>query len=104
MPLFSSSFIGYDLAVTDESILLSDYFFKNSQIAGGTENHSFELPMIDMGKSLGHFASGECGIDVVLNYGDYKHNFDNGEFAFNFSLCLRMIGSSMYLLHLIIVF
>ncbi|ESU28689.1 hypothetical protein FLJC2902T_12800 [Flavobacterium limnosediminis JC2902] len=82
-PPFASRFIGYDPNITDESILLSDYFFKNSEIASGTENHPFELPMIDAGKSLGHFASGECGIDVVLNYGDYKHNFDNGEFIFD---------------------
>ncbi|WP_155958865.1 hypothetical protein [Flavobacterium limnosediminis] len=82
-PPFASRFIGYDPNITDESILLSDYFFKNSEIASGTENHPFELPMIDAGKSLGHFASGECGIDVVLNYGDYKHNFENGEFVFD---------------------
>ncbi|MDY0990343.1 hypothetical protein SOM12_23145 [Flavobacterium sp. CFBP9031] len=41
------------------------------------------MPLIDIGKSLGNFAQGESGIDVVLNYGDYKHDFDNTEFAFN---------------------
>jgi hypothetical protein len=86
VPAFTAKYIGYDPTVLD-SVLLSSLFFKESEFvaAGNTfdEKDDFELPLIDMGKSLGSFASGECGIDVVLNYGDYKHNFNNSEFVFD---------------------
>ncbi|UTN03974.1 hypothetical protein L0669_21950 [Flavobacterium bizetiae] len=86
VPPFKASYIGYDLKFPD-STLLSDVFFKESQFEdkNGTveEKDPFELPMIDMGKSLGNFAEGESGIDVVLNYGDYKNNLTNGEFVFD---------------------
>ncbi|KLT67797.1 hypothetical protein [Flavobacterium sp. ABG] len=85
-PAFLAKHIGFDSAIPD-STLLSSLFFKESEfkdINGNlTEKNNFELPLIDIGKSLGNFASGECGIDVVLNYGDYQHNFDNGEFVFD---------------------
>ncbi|WP_149208226.1 hypothetical protein [Flavobacterium johnsoniae] len=85
VPPFTASHIGYNPAVPD-STLLSNFFFKESEFEdkNGTleEKDPFELPMIDMGKSLGNFAQGECGIDVVLNYGDYKID-DAHEFAFN---------------------
>lgn len=86
VPPFKASYIGYDI-LTPDSTLLSDVFFKESQFEdkNGTleENDPFELPMIDMGKSLGNFVEGECGIDIVLNYGDYKNNLTNGEFVFD---------------------
>lgn len=90
-PPFLASYIGYDDSSTMPSATtpLSSFFFKESQFvdAGGTfietQNTAFELPMIAQGKSLGNFASGECGIDVVLNYGDYQHDFDNSEFVFD---------------------
>lgn len=86
VPPFTASHIGYNPAVPD-STLLSNFFFKESEFEdkNGTleEKDPFELPMIDMGKSLGNFAQGECGIDVVLNYGDYKNNLTNGEFIFD---------------------
>jgi hypothetical protein len=86
VPDFTAKYIGYDPTVVD-STLLSSFFFKESEFvaAGATfeENDDFELPLIDIGKSLGSFASGDCGIDVVLNYGDYKQDFDNSEFVFN---------------------
>lgn len=85
-PSFLASYIGYD-AEKPSATPLSDLFFKESifetENNALTEKDSFELPLIDSGKTLGSFAQGECGIDVVLNYGDYKHNFDNGEFAFD---------------------
>lgn len=87
VPPFTAKFIGYDATLTDTTIQLSDFFFKESKFvaAGDTfaEKDDFELPLIDIGKSLGNFAQGECGIDVVLNYGDYKHDFDNTEFVFD---------------------
>lgn len=86
VPPFTAAYIGYDLTAPD-STLLSNLFFKESEFEdkNGTlkEKDPFELPMIDMGKSLGNFAEGECGIDVVLNYGDYKNNLTNGEFVFD---------------------
>ncbi|MBJ2125347.1 hypothetical protein [Flavobacterium sp. IB48] len=93
VPPFTAKFIGYEKEKEDDAtngtlaIPLSDFFFKESKFvaAGDTfnEKDDFELPLIDIGKSLGNFAEGLCGIDVVLNYGDYKHDFDNTEFAFN---------------------
>jgi hypothetical protein len=91
VPAFTAKYIGYDPLLTDGTIPLSSFFFKESEFVEATEegegvfdeNDDFELPLIDMGKSLGSFASGDCGIDVVLNYGDYKHNFNNSEFDFN---------------------
>jgi hypothetical protein len=93
VPPFTAKFIGYEKEKDDDDndgtllIPLSDFFFKESKFvaAGDTfdEKDDFELPLIDIGKSLGNFAEGECGIDVVLNYGDYTHDFDNTEFAFN---------------------
>lgn len=87
VPPFTAKFIGYDTTLTDTTVQLSDFFFKESKFvaAGDTfdEKDDFELPLIDIGKSLGNFAEGLCGIDVVLNYGDYKHDFDNTEFAFD---------------------
>lgn len=86
VPPFKAAYIGYDLKFPN-STLLSDVFFKESQFEdkNGTveEKDPFELPMIDIGKSLGNFAEGEGGIDVVLNYGDYKNNLTDGEFVFN---------------------
>ena len=85
-PDFTAKYIGFDPAIANTA-LLSSFFFKESEFvaAGNTfdENDAFELPLIDIEKSLGNFATGECGIDVVLNYGDYKNNFDNSEFIFD---------------------
>lgn len=78
-PSFAANLIGYEPSVPG-NIHLSDLFFKKSILTESEENDAYELPMIDIGKSLGSFASGECGIDVVLNYGDYKHDFNNSEF------------------------
>ncbi|WP_026715261.1 hypothetical protein [Flavobacterium daejeonense] len=87
VPDFTAKFIGYDESQTDLSIPLSAFFFKESEFVEADETFEkkddFELPLIAMGKSLGSFASGSCGIDVVLNYGDYSHEFDNSEFDFN---------------------
>lgn len=95
-PSFKAEFIGYeepptDLNQNDLALLLStplsDFFFKESKFETKNntqeEQHPFELPLVDSGKTLGNFAEGECGIDVVLNYGDYKHDFDNSEFDFD---------------------
>ncbi|WP_286971070.1 hypothetical protein [Flavobacterium sp. UBA4854] len=92
VPPFTAKFIGYEKEKDDDNdngtllIPLSDFFFKESKFveAGDTfdEKDDFELPLIDIGKSLGNFAEGICGIDVVLNYGDYIID-DAHEFTFN---------------------
>jgi len=88
VPEFTAKYIGFNSSPEiPDTTLLSSFFFKESEFvaAGDTfdEEDAFELPLIDIGKSLGNFAEGECGIDVVLNYGDYKHNFNNSEFVFD---------------------
>lgn len=103
LPQFLSKYIGFDESTSSPPIttLLSSFFFKESQFveAGSVfdETDSFELPMIAQGKSLGCFASGECGIDVVLDYGDYQHDIDNSEFAFDLAYA-RKIKATIELL------
>lgn len=83
IPEFKAEYIGYQ-AGFDADTLLSSVFFKTSSLViddGNTiENDAYELPMIDMGKSLGQFKSGECGIDVVLDYGDFENDADESLF------------------------
>ena len=89
VPDFLAKYIGFDPAMQPDALPLSDFFFKESAyvesngefIENGTE--AFELPLIDMGKSLGNFQAGECGIDIVLNYGDYRLPTPNDEFVFD---------------------
>ncbi|WP_316768711.1 hypothetical protein [Pedobacter frigiditerrae] len=87
-PTFAAKFIGYDPTKGD-SLLLDDFFFKQSEYvdsAGEFEEDgdmAFELPLIAGGASLGNFAAGERGIDVVLSYGDYSLPQPNSEFLFN---------------------
>lgn len=89
LPDFLAKYIGYDPATQADALLLSDFFFKESEyVDSGGEfvekgEFAFELPLIQKGASLGDFADGECGIDVVLNYGDYKLPLPNDEFLFN---------------------
>jgi len=74
-PTFNAKFIGFDTTLTDTSIPLYKFFFKDSDFveAGSVfdDYDDFELPLIQQGKSLGNFAMGDCGIDIVLDYGDY---------------------------------
>ncbi len=85
LPLTPKS-IGYDPGF-DAEIPLSDFFYKESDFVSAGDSFGpgdeFELPVIAAGKTLGHFNAANSGIDVVLHYGDYKHNFDNGEFDFS---------------------
>jgi len=89
VPIFLSKYIGFDPVKQDESLMLSNFFFKESEYVDSNgefiekEDTAFELPVIEMGASLGNFSSGECGIDIVLNYGDYKLPAPNDEFVFD---------------------
>lgn len=84
-PDFKAAYIGYDEENAGNR-LLSSFFFKESKFetTGNTltEKDPFELPIIDSGKTLGYFSGNDCGIDVVLNYGDYEID-DKSEFTFN---------------------
>lgn len=89
LPDFLAKYIGFDPAIQDDALPLSDFFFKESEyVQSGQEfieqgEFAFELPLIHKGASLGSFANGECGIDIVLNYGDYKLPSPNDEFLFD---------------------
>lgn len=78
VPDFLAKYIGYDPANQPNSLLLDDFFFKDSEYAESDgqfteqEETAFELPIIAFGKTLGNFAAGECAVDVVLSYGDYR--------------------------------
>jgi len=88
---FTASLIGYNPThpTQADETTLDFFFFKNSEYVEENgeeveiEATSFQLPMVDKGTSLGHFM-GECGMDVVINYGDYTlpANIDDG-FIFN---------------------
>lgn len=91
-PAFLAKYIGYEPEnQTDLTALLDKFFFKqsdyiesNGQVSESQET-AFELPIIEVGKSLGTFASGDCGVDIVLNYGDYQLPAPYDEFIFDLS-------------------
>jgi hypothetical protein len=83
-PDFLAKYIGFDEVSQPESMLISDLFFKIASYSSGTEDiHAFELPLINAGASLGQFVAGECGIDIVLDYGDYQLPTPNDQFVFD---------------------
>ncbi|WP_454881428.1 hypothetical protein [Sphingobacterium detergens] len=83
LPPFKAEYIGFELGFQSDN-LLSSIFFKTSVLSSDnniiTESDAYELPMIDIGKSLGRFKQGECGIDVVLDYGDFENPQDESLF------------------------
>ncbi|OCX54253.1 hypothetical protein BEL04_08325 [Mucilaginibacter sp. PPCGB 2223] len=85
VPDFLASFIGYDPANQADSLLLDDFFFKQSTYTAGTEDPgtAYELPKVNLGDSIGTFVAGECGFDIVLNYGDYRLPTPNTGFIFD---------------------
>ncbi|MCR4030722.1 MULTISPECIES: hypothetical protein [Flavobacterium] len=95
-PDFKAAYIGYDEENAGNR-LLSSFFFKESKFETTentlTEKDRFELPLIDSGKTLGYFSGNDCGIDVVLNYGDYQHNFDNSEFVFDLNYARKTFAT-----------
>ncbi|GAA3971294.1 hypothetical protein GCM10022246_24730 [Pedobacter ginsengiterrae] len=91
VPDFLAKYIGFEPVAQADNLPLSDFFFKESVYVESNgefvekDTEAFELPVIDMGKSLGNFQAGECGIDIVLNYGDYRLPTPNDEFVFDLS-------------------
>jgi len=86
-PAFLAKFIGFDPANQPDGMMIADIFFKITQTTGTppteTAQTAFELPVIAAGASLGTFATGECGFDIVLDYGDYVLPTPNDQFTFN---------------------
>lgn len=88
IPDFESKFIGYSPLLLN-SVSLSSLFFKTSNyimvddVEVESEDSAYDLPLIEAGKSIGRFAAGSCGIDVVLDYGDYELIDKSSEFDFN---------------------
>jgi hypothetical protein len=89
VPAFLAKYIGFDPTHQAANLPLDQFFFKDSEYVDNAgqfvekEETAFELPMVAKGTSLGQFITGECGIDVVLNYGDYQLPGPNAEFNFD---------------------
>lgn len=73
---FPSFLIGYDETQSD-NILIENYFTKKDI------NISYQIPLCTAGEHLGNF-TGEIGLDVVLDHGDYQ--LQNQEELFKFDL------------------
>lgn len=91
-PELLGKYIGYPdpAAPTNEAQvgtdLIDEYFYKISQTfedeTGDITNakRAFEMPMIPIGLDLTTAISGEIGLDIVLNYGDYYIENDPNPF------------------------
>ncbi|RLJ80512.1 hypothetical protein [Pedobacter alluvionis] len=102
VPPFLAKYIGFDPTQQAANLPLDQFFFKDSEYVDNAGQFvekaetAFELPMVAKGTSLGHFIAGECGIDVVLNYGDYQLPAPNAEFNFDLNYA-RAAGASISL-------
>ncbi|WP_412468365.1 hypothetical protein [Pedobacter sp. KLB.chiD] len=89
VPPFLAKYIGFDPTNQNANLPLDQFFFKETEYVNNAgqfiekEDTAFELPMVAKGTSLGRFINGECGIDVVLNYGDYQLPAPNTEYNFD---------------------
>ncbi|MCX2484521.1 hypothetical protein [Pedobacter sp. MR2016-24] len=89
VPDFMAKYIGFDPANQPDNLKLDDFFFKQSDYVESAgefieaQGTAFELPLIDMGATIGDFKVGECGIDIVLSYGDYALPDGSDEFVFD---------------------
>ncbi|WP_316841310.1 hypothetical protein [Pedobacter gandavensis] len=89
VPPFLAKYLGYNPLVQEDALMIDSFFFKETQLveengsSSEVEETAFELPMVDMGDSLGNFSATEAGIDIVLNYGDYQLPLPNEEFVFD---------------------
>jgi hypothetical protein len=73
---FPSALIGYDENQSDAT-LIENYFTKKEI------NISYQIPSCNAGEHLGNF-TGEIGLDIVLDHGDYQ--LQNQEELFKFDL------------------
>ena len=69
--------------------MIDSFFFKETELVEENGSSSeidataFELPLVEMGESLGNFSGAEAGIDIILNHGDYQLPLPNEEFVFD---------------------
>ncbi|WP_298515771.1 hypothetical protein [uncultured Kordia sp.] len=102
-PDFMADFIGYphttdQLAAQDGANLIDQYFFKIATVLDETTgeeepSEAFEFPTIPRGTHLGN-ATGEIGIDIVLNRGDYYIENDPNPFKLDLAYA-RAANSSL---------
>jgi hypothetical protein len=96
VPPFTAQHIGFPVGNSQaEDDLIDDYFLKISKVqTSGTtttevdSKKAFELPMIPRGTHLGN-VSGELGIDIVLNEGDYTVANDPNPFKLNLAFARK---------------
>ncbi|RRJ92740.1 hypothetical protein EG240_01610 [Paenimyroides tangerinum] len=87
-PPFLEEFIGFPGPGSSQQLsdFIDEYFYKIVQYDSNAEEEipqfAYELPLIPRGTQLGN-ATGEIGIDVVLNNGDYFIEDDTNPFQFN---------------------
>lgn len=88
-PVFLEEFIGFPSPNNNQQLsdYIDEYFYKIVQYDSNADEEmpqfAYELPLIPRGTQLGN-ATGEVGIDVVLNNGDYY--IENGANPFQFNL------------------
>lgn len=99
-PEFLGKFIGYpdSTAPANEAQELTDlidcYFYKISQTFDDetgeitNQKRAFEMPMISAGLDLAT-VSGEIGLDIVLNYGDYYIENDSNPFKLDLAFARK---------------
>lgn len=95
-PPFTAQHIGFPVGNSQaEDDLIDDYFLKISKVqTSGTtttevdSKKAFELPMIPRGTHLGN-VSGELGIDIVLNEGDYTVANDPNPFKLDLAFARK---------------
>ncbi|WP_157262491.1 hypothetical protein [Pedobacter sp. PACM 27299] len=89
IPPFLAKYLGYNPLVQEDALMIDSFFFKETELVEENGSSSeidataFELPLVEMGESLGNFSGAEAGIDIVLNYGDYQLPLPNEEFVFD---------------------
>lgn len=87
-PPFLEEFIGFPGPGSSQQLsdFIDKYFYKIVQYDSNADEEmpqfAYELPLIPRGTQLGN-ATGEVGIDVVLNNGDYYIENDSNPFQFN---------------------
>lgn len=89
IPPFLAKYLGYNPLVQEDALMIDSFFFKETELVEENGSSSeidataFELPLVEMGESLGNFSGAEAGIDIILNYGDYQLPLPNEEFVFD---------------------
>lgn len=92
----SAAPVGHSQQATD---LIDEYFYKISQTFADetgditNQKRAFEMPMIPAGLELTTAISGEIGLDIVLNYGDYFIENDSNPFKLDLNFARAPFGT-----------